>query len=167
MKVKKLSVKNLLIPCLFLSTTLFSGCATIMSGSHQDVKVTSDDPALNSKLKLVANTDKNRVIKYPTANGEMDLHRTNQAIEIKIEETECIQASSETFDSYVNGYVFMDFLMGSLLSTLVDSSTGAAWAYDETMIVHPKIKPTEDCQKWLKELQEKYKAEYATSSEKN
>lgn len=155
-----MQIKKLVLPCLLANTILFSGCATIVSGTHQDVKVTSADPALNSQLKLVANTDKNRVIKYPTAGGEMDVHRTSKPIEIKIEESECIEASAETYNSNLNPFVILDVLATSLLSTSIDSSTGGAWAYDDTLVVHPKVKNTPDCQKWLADLQEKYKNEH-------
>lgn len=165
--MKRFLMSKLVLSCFLSSATLLTGCATIFSGAHQDVTVKSSEPALNEHLKLVAITDKNRVKKYPVLDAEMDVHRTALPFHISIEETECIRATTESYDSGVNPVVILDFLATSLLSSSIDSSTGAFWDYDDTVYVHPLVKDTPECNKWKEELQKEYLKKHPVESEEN
>ena len=95
---------------------------------------------------------KDRLLYQNVGAGEtIDIHRTTTPVSVKVIESECILPTEEKFDSSVHPLVLLDVLMTSLLSTSIDSSTGAMWRYDETLHVTPKIKDTPECRKWLEE----------------
>lgn len=68
---------------------------------------------------------------------------------VRVKESDCILPSEEHFDAGVHPAVLLDVLATSLLSTSIDSSTGAAWRYDKRLYVTPRIKDTPECRRWL------------------
>lgn len=135
---------------------LLTGCATMFSGTHQDVKFNTNHyevgAKLNSKTTLEVISDKNRVRNEIKGGDIVSVHRTSKPIIVKVKESECILPSEESFDSGTNSLVILDVLMTSLLSTSIDSSTGALWEYDDSYTVTPKVKNTPECQEWLKKI---------------
>ncbi len=128
----------------------------MFSGNSQQVQVRTHNDVVETKLDNVAKfdvlTDRDRVMYKDVKAGELlKVHRTTTPISVKIIESECILPTEEKFESSVHPLILMDFLMTSLLSTSIDCSTGAAWKYDKTLHVTPKIKDTPECQQWLNE----------------
>lgn len=155
------NIKNMKINYLAASVALaafvsLNGCSTMFSGNHQKVQVRTHNDVVDTKLDNVAKfdvlVDKDRLLYQNVGAGEtIDIHRTATPVSVKVIESECILPTEEKFDSSVHPLVLLDVLMTSLLSTSIDSSTGAMWRYDETLHVTPKIKDTPECRKWLEE----------------
>ena len=147
----------------FLSMTLFfsamcglAGCATIFSGPSEYIKIGSGDPALNGEVRAVALTDKGRAPRTMVLGDTIDVQRTMAPITVNIQESDCILPSSETIKSGLNPVFLLDVLATSLLSSSIDSSTGAMWVYNDVNLVNPRVRDTPECQEWLKELRAKY-----------
>lgn len=149
-------MKNSITLSLLSSVMLLSGCATMFTGNRQDIEVRTYNEEVGTKLDNVVKfdvlADAYRVSYGDVVPGEnISVHRTSQPIVVKVQESECILPTEEHFGASVHPAVFLDVLMTSLLSTSIDSSTGAAWRYDKTLQVTPKVKDTPECQAWLKE----------------
>jgi hypothetical protein len=146
-----MNLKNIYI---IVFPLIITGCATMFTGNRQDVDVRTHNDTVGTKLDNVAQfnlvTDKNRVIFRDVKPGtKVNIRRTGTPVTVQIIESECILPTEEKFDSGVHGAVFLDVLATSPLSTSIDSSTGAAWSYDDTLHVTPKIKDTPECHEWL------------------
>ena len=127
----------------------------MFSGNHQKVQVRTHNDVVDTKLDNVAKfdvlVDKDRLLYQNVGAGEtIDIHRTSTPVSVKVIESECILPTEEKFDSSVHPLVLLDVLMTSLLSTSIDSSTGAMWRYDETLHVTPKSKDTPRSEKWIR-----------------
>lgn len=139
-----------------LSALCLSGCSSMFTGTDQSVEVRTRHEEAGDKLDHVATFtvigDAYRV-KYQNveAGEQVVLHRKNAPVVVRVEESRCIAPSEERFDAGIHPAVMLDVLATSPLSTSIDSSTGAAWRYDKTLYVAPKIKDTPECQAWLKE----------------
>lgn len=138
------------------AAVLLSGCSTIFTGNTQYVEVRTHNDIVDQKLDNVVKFDvisdrDRRKHKDMAAGEQFSVHRTGDPIAVKIIESECILPTEEKFDSSLHPAVILDVLMTSLLSTSIDSSTGALWQYDDTLYVTPKVKDTPECQKWLNE----------------
>lgn len=142
-----------LISVAVLAFTL-SGCSTMFTGVDQPVEVRTQNEEVGTRLDNVAKFtvigDAYRV-KYENieAGEQVTLHRKNTPIVVKVEESQCILPSEEHFQAGIHPAVLLDVLATSPLSTSIDSSTGAAWKYDTTLNVTPKIKDTPQCRRWL------------------
>ena len=157
-------MKKLLLPTLLIAGTFaLSGCSTIFTGMNQEVKVKTHNDAVGSQLDHVATftvlSDAYRV-KHDGLKAEQSIvvHRKNTPIEVQVKESECILPTQEHFNAGIHPAIMLDVLATSPLSTSIDSSTGAAWRYDKTLYVTPKIKDTPACRQWLESM--KAKGEY-------
>ncbi len=138
------------------------GCASIFSSNKQNVEIRTNNEVVGDKLdneaKFTLISNKYRIKhEHLSAGQNVMVGRNRKPLVVRIEESECILPSEERFGTGVNPMVILDVLATSLLSTSIDSSTGALWRYDETLYVTPKIKDTPECQKWLEEVKAKYK----------
>lgn len=134
---------------------LLSGCATMFTGTKQDIEVRTQNDVVGSKLdnivKVDVIADAYRVKYGDVAPGEIiEIHRKGEPVAVQVKESKCILPSEERFDNSMHPAVLLDVLATSPLSTSIDSSTGAMWRYDKTMTVTPKVKDTPECQEWLK-----------------
>ena len=150
---------------IFLAATAalaLSGCSTMFTGINQKVQVRTYNPEVGTKLDNVAKfdiiSDAYRVKHEDVEAGEnVTVHRKSSPVVVQVKESSCIKPSEERFDGGMHPAVLLDFLATSPLSTSIDSSTGAAWRYDETLTVTPKIKDTPECRDWLKRQVSKMK----------
>ncbi|MEE3422191.1 MAG: hypothetical protein VZR11_05740 [Succinimonas sp.] len=141
---------------VLIALAALPGCATIFSGTSDYIKISSQDPALDGNVKAVALTDKGRAPRTMVLGETIDAQRNMSPIVVNIQESECILPSSEEIKPYMNPVALLDFLATSLLSTSIDSSTGALWKYGDVSLVNPKVRDTPECQKWLQDLRAKY-----------
>lgn len=133
-----------------------TGCSTMFTGTNQEVSVRTHNDQVGSKLDHVAKFtvlgDAYRVKYTDLEAGEIvTLHRKGKPIVVQVQESDCILPTEEHFDAGIHPAVLLDVLATSLLSTSIDSSTGAFWRYDKTLYVTPKIKDTPQCKRWLED----------------
>lgn len=144
---------SLLLPVV-MSLPVLAGCATMFTGNHQDLQVRTHSDIVDQRLDHVVTfnviSDRGHARHENVAPGEtFSVHRTGVPVSVQIQESQCILPTEERFESGVHPAVTLDFLATSLLSTSIDSSTGALWKYDSTLVVTPKVKDTPECVKWL------------------
>ena len=137
-----------------LLSFVLGGCSTIFTGNNQQVEVRTQNDEVGTKLDHVAKFqvlgDAYRVKYDNLSAGEIiTVHRKGKPIVVRVKESDCILPSEEHFDAGVHPAVLLDVLATSLLSTSIDSSTGAAWRYDKRLYVTPRIKDTPECRRWL------------------
>jgi hypothetical protein len=104
--------------CIFLT-----GCASIISGRHQEVTFRS------SPDEALVTIDGRAIGKTPLT---AQIERKNNPQVVTIEKQ---GYKTETFQlkSTVNGWLFGNLVLGGLLGSTTDSVTGAAWAYSQDM----------------------------------
>lgn len=124
-------MKNLTKLFRFIATGLafvfLTGCASIISGRHQEVTFKS------SPDEAVVSIDGRTIGKTPTT---AQIERKSGAQVVTIEKQ---GYKTETFQlkSSVNGWLFGNLLLGGLLGSSTDSVTGAAFYYSQDMFSIP------------------------------
>jgi hypothetical protein len=113
-------MKNIIVfsVVLSLSSTIFSGCATIFKGGDSTVKLigASDDVQVETKdgVKIPVSKDgSDKVIKLPSKN-EYVLTIKYNGKEQKISLSPSVGA----------GWVILDLLLGGLIAIVIDAATG-------------------------------------------
>ena len=126
-----------------VSTILVTGCASIQSGTTQEVKVSSNPVGatvyIGTRSKEAPTVMNNRVAVGKTPLT-VRISRKDGAIAIENEGFEPVQVALVT---KMNNWVWGDILLTSPLSTSIDTSTGAAYEYDpgEFMIDMKPVAP--------------------------
>ena len=108
-------MKETYIITLLVGLAVFSGCATIITGKHQNIPVTSEP----SGIKVRANTGE--VITTP---GQFTFVRNKQHILV----AECSDGKSEQqvlLKNGIQGWFFANILLGGIPGMIVDLITGA------------------------------------------
>jgi hypothetical protein len=109
-------MKKTIIACSLAFTLLLSSCATIVSGSKQNVKFTSNPSAATIYI------DEVEVGKTPF---EMKLARKSEhQVLIKLEGYQTYQTS---LTKKLNGWFFGNILIGGLIGIIIDPITGAMY----------------------------------------
>ncbi len=109
-------MKKTIISCSLAITLLLSSCATVMSGSKQNVKFTSNPSSATVFI------DEVEVGKTPF---EMKLARKSEhQVMIKLEGYQTYQTS---LTKKLNGWFFGNILIGGLIGIIIDPITGAMY----------------------------------------
>ena len=109
-------MKKTIISCSLAITLLLSSCATVMSGSKQNVKFTSNPSSATIYI------DEVEVGKTPF---EMKLARKSEhQVLIKLEGYQTYQTS---LTKKLNGWFFGNILIGGLIGIIIDPITGAMY----------------------------------------
>ena len=109
-------MKKTIISCSLAITLLLSSCATVMSGSKQNVKFTSNPSSATVFI------DEVEVGKTPF---EMKLTRKSEhQVLIKLEGYQTYQTS---LTKKLNGWFFGNILIGGLIGIIIDPITGAMY----------------------------------------
>jgi hypothetical protein len=115
---------------LVLSYLLFSGCASLVSGTTQPVSIDSDPQGATVVLGCMKKVDGKKTMVKSRVAGQtpitVALPRKDGMIELSKEGYE-----SQLVDLKKTGnpWVFGDILLTSPLSTCIDTSTGACFQY--------------------------------------
>jgi hypothetical protein len=113
------------------SILLLSACASIQSGRTQQVKISSNPVGATVYVAVKIEKDGKAVILYKKAVGvtplSVTLSRKDGTIFVEKEGYDSVEVA---LTKKMNPWVWGDILLGSLLSTSIDTSTGAAHEYD-------------------------------------
>jgi uncharacterized protein YceK len=120
--------KFLIVPVAFLAATLFSGCATILSGKTQKINVTS-----TGKTGVEFEID-NQTFKTPAI---VTVERENKDKIIKVLDEECSQKQI-LLNKKINPVFFVNILSGGALGSTTDYLSGAMWQYDDNVQIQCK-----------------------------
>ena len=115
----------ILIMGAFATVSLFSGCATIVSGKTQKVSFVSDKPA---KITIDNQT-------YTTP-ATIEIKRENSS---KIVTAECENKTKQIIlKRKVNPWFAGNLIFGGVLGSTTDYVSGAIWEYDDIVNVDCK-----------------------------
>jgi hypothetical protein len=110
-----------------VSALLFSGCASIQSGTTQTVKVSSNPAGATVYTAVTKDKDILNKVAVGVTPLSVSISRKDGAI---ILEKAGYESTSVDLKKKMNPWVWGDVVLGSLLSTSIDTSTGAAHEYD-------------------------------------
>lgn len=114
------------IAMLMLVTLLVSGCATIVSGSKQNVKITSDPSVADVKIEQLLLTT--NVVEWEGKTpANIKLLRKGSFL-VTVSFPGYQKAEIPISSAGMNGWVWGNLAFGGLIGILIDMSTGAAAA---------------------------------------
>lgn len=111
--------KSLLIAIPLVSTLMFSGCATIMSGKQQKINVTSTPPKQEVTIG-------NETVVTPTI---VSVRRSKDDLVVKSKNCD----NQKLLASKINPVFFVNILSGGAFGSTTDYATDAMWKYDENV----------------------------------
>lgn len=117
---------SLLLPIPFL----FTGCASIVSGTSQTISVVTP-PTSGATCKLSNNKGAWYVNQTPDS---VTVHRSYGDLSATCRKSG-FSTATKTFKSSTKGMAFGNVLFGGLIGGGVDVADGAAYSYPETIVV--------------------------------
>nr|WP_314896682.1 PEGA domain-containing protein [uncultured Flavobacterium sp.] len=124
-------MRKSIISCSLALTLLMSSCATVMSGSKQNVKFDSNPSTASIFI------DEVEVGKTPF---EIKLTRKSEhTVLIKLEGYQTYQT---TLTKKLNGWIFGNILVGGLIGLIIDPITGAMYNLSSSEINAQMVKGT-------------------------
>lgn len=125
--------KKLLMALPLVGVVMFGGCATIAGGGgKQTISINSDS---SKQMKAVVSYEDGSSPQFLTIPGTVTVERANQNILIKSKDGEFQPA---TVEKNVNDWFWGNILVGGLLGSTTDATTGSMWKYDDATTVHEK-----------------------------
>ena len=111
---------------------IFPGCASIVSGTKQNVKITSNPDAANVKVEQLSGTNN-----FVAWQG-----KTPASVKLSRNESYIVTVSSDGFKSEqipvsgsgMNGWIWGNIFVGGLFGVIIDSVDGAAKALEPNAI---------------------------------
>lgn len=112
-------MQKMLILVPMSAMVLMSGCATILSGSHQKINITSNPP------------QKEVTIGYQTV-------MTPAIVEVERDDRDLIVKAKECNDqkvvsSKINPVFFVNILSGGVFGSTTDYGSGSMWEYEDNI----------------------------------
>nr|WP_156475496.1 hypothetical protein [Gluconobacter thailandicus] len=123
------TVKNILLGSLTLS--FLSGCASIVSGSHQTIAVTTNPPG----AKCAVYRDGIQIGSINSTPGSVTVSRKESDLTVGCTKDHYDFSNAQN-TSDVNGWVFGNIGFGGLIGVVVDMATGSVHAYDHSTTVN-------------------------------
>lgn len=132
-------MKNKILTPLAFATLLFStSCAGLISGKTQTVFLRATDGSDDVEVE-VSSMSGTQQVKVP---GIVTVARDKMPLTIKVKENKCLKESTTYAPSKYNVMLLADAIGGlfGLTGTSMDMSSGAAWAYEDSVFVDVKKK---------------------------
>ena len=101
--------------------SLFSGCATILSGTTEKISVNSNPSGIKFKLDNA---------EYTTP-AVITVKRENEDKIIQVENPQC--KKTIVLNKKINPVFFVNILSGGVFGSTTDYLTGAMWKYDDNV----------------------------------
>lgn len=133
-KKGKLMKKFLLVA---LSAATLSGCASIIQGNSQMVNITTTN---GERIEAVIFSKAGMMETQLPQN--VSVKRASQDLTIRIKEDNCYEETVTTVNSHIEPWFWGNLLSAGVLGSTTDSTTGAMWKYDETVVINPNKKST-------------------------
>lgn len=117
---------------------LLSGCSTIIEGSKQTVNIST---GMDKQIRaVVTSSDGTMPVMLPQA---VAVDKSSNDIVINIKDSGCVLPSTTIVKSHLNPWFWGNIIFGGLLGSTTDSVSGAAWEYDNNILVNVALK--DDC----------------------
>lgn len=128
-------MKNKISICLLLAASILtSSCAGLVGGKTQNVFLRTSDGSENVEVE-VTSINGPQTIKIPAS---IVVTRNQVPLTISVKETRCIKEGKTYATTKYNIWLLADAIGGifGLTGTTSDMSSGAAWAYEDNVIVN-------------------------------
>lgn len=114
---------------------LLSGCSTIIEGSTQTVNFsTGMDKQIHAVITSSGGT---MPVILPQA---LAVNKSSNDLVINIKDGNCILPSTTIVKSHLNPWFWGNIIFGGLIGSTTDSASGAAWEYDNNILVNVALK---------------------------
>ena len=118
---------------------LLSGCSTIIEGSTQTVNLsTGMDKQIHAVITSSGGT---MPVILPQA---LAVNKSSNDLVINIKDGNCVLPSTTIVKSHLNPWFWGNIIIGGLIGSTTDSASGAAWEYDNNILVNVALK--DECQ---------------------
>jgi uncharacterized protein YceK len=111
--------RKLLIAIPLVSMVMFSGCASILSGKHQQVNVTSTPS--HQEITVGSQTI--------TTPAVVSVRRSDESLIVKSKNCD----DQKLLASKINPVFFVNILSGGAFGSTTDYATDSMWKYDENV----------------------------------
>lgn len=114
---------------------LLSGCSTIIEGSTQTVNFsTGMDKQIHAVITSSGGT---MPVILPQA---LAVNKSSNDLVINIKDGNCVLPSTTIVKSHLNPWFWGNIIFGGLIGSTTDSASGAAWEYDNNILVNVALK---------------------------
>ncbi len=114
---------------------LLSGCSTIIEGSTQTVNIsTGMDKQIHAVITSSGGT---MPVILPQA---LAVNKSSNDLVINIKDGNCVLPSTTIVKSHLNPWFWGNIIFGGLIGSTTDSASGAAWEYDNNILVNVALK---------------------------
>lgn len=114
---------------------LLSGCSTIIEGSTQTVNIsTGMDKQIHAVITSSGGT---MPVILPQA---LAVNKSSNDIVINIKDGNCVLPSTTIVKSHLNPWFWGNIIFGGVIGSTTDSASGAAWEYDNNILVNVALK---------------------------
>lgn len=105
-----------------------SGCATLVSGQHDEVAIRSNPPQAYVSVR----NDNGEMVASGTTPMKVELKRTKGALRLPVHYTATLEKPGYTskqieIDPRINPWVAGNLLLGGPIGLIADAASGAAW----------------------------------------
>lgn len=114
---------------------LLSGCSTIIEGSTQTVNFsTGMDKQIHAVITSSGGT---MPVILPQA---LAVNKSSNDLVINIKDGNCVLPSTTIVKSHLNPWFWGNIIFGGVIGSTTDSASGAAWEYDNNILVNVALK---------------------------
>ena len=114
---------------------LLSGCSTIIEGSTQTVNIsTGMDKQIHAVITSSGGT---MPVILPQA---LAVNKSSNDLVINIKDGNCVLPSTTIVKSHLNPWFWGNIIFGGVIGSTTDSASGAAWEYDNNILVNVALK---------------------------
>lgn len=114
---------------------LLSGCATLATGSKQTINMaTSSGKQAEATITSANGT-------FPVILPQaVTVEKSSENLIINITESDCIAPTTTMVVPYQQPWFWGNIIFGGLFGSTTDSASGAAWEYDDNLMVNINLK---------------------------
>lgn len=114
---------------------LLSGCSTIIEGSTQTVNIST---GMDKQIHAVITSSSGTMpVILPQA---LAVNKSSNDLVINIKDGNCVLPSTTIVKSHLNPWFWGNIIFGGLIGSTTDSASGAAWEYDNNILVNVALK---------------------------
>lgn len=114
---------------------LLSGCSTIIEGSTQTVNFST---GMDKQIHAVITSSGGTIpVILPQA---LAVNKSSNDLVINIKDGNCVLPSTTIVKSHLNPWFWGNIIFGGLIGSTTDSASGAAWEYDNNILVNVALK---------------------------
>lgn len=114
---------------------LLSGCSTIIEGSTQTVNIsTGMDKQIHA---VITSSNGTMPVILPQA---LAVNKSSNDLVINIKDGNCVLPSTTIVKSHLNPWFWGNIIFGGVIGSTTDSASGAAWEYDNNILVNVALK---------------------------